>query len=112
VVACRLSSGAAVAFASSTSYVRAGTTINASSRMVGVDVEVIVNELVEAVNKRCIESARMNTFLGMLPITGAETIAGTNKQLGSEQKRLVRGDEIGMPSLSCRYRRLCTRLES
>jgi hypothetical protein len=63
---------------------RAGAVI-ASSKYVGVDDEAIVNGLIEAVNKRCIESARMTTFLGMLLITraGAETIARTNEQLGN-----------------------------
>jgi hypothetical protein len=78
---------------------RAGTVI-ASSEYVGVDDEAIVNGLIEAVNKRCIESARMATFLGMLLITraGAETIARKNKQREMEQKRGVRDSENGMLS--------------
>jgi hypothetical protein len=51
-----MSCGAVVTFASSTLYMRAGMVI-ASSEYVGVNDEAIVNVLMEAVNKRCIENA-------------------------------------------------------
>jgi hypothetical protein len=76
---------------------RAGAVI-ASSEYVGVDDEAIVNGLIEAVNKRCIESARMTTFLGMLLITRAVR-KQSRVQISSwvmEQKRVERDNENGM----------------
>jgi len=76
---------------------RAGAVI-ASSEYVGVDDEAIVNGLIEAVNKRCIESAWMTTFLGMLLITRAVR-KQSRVQISSwemEQKRGERDNENGM----------------